>query len=293
MGKGFAMTSPVFPTTSVCRIAAQGVVSASLDALSAIRNDPGDAIPPRFLRHADEQTVVGVAAVLQAMGSPALSDTSFQEWGVVAAPMFPGRLSGALTFRKFQRSGSGAISPHVIPQNSLHSLSSAVSIGLSMHGPNFGIGGGPEAFIEGLTVAMSLLDPRLLPGLWLVLTQWVPEPIPDGRGSTATATECLAVALALLPDAGQQTAGLTLRFTPPGRAESTDGRTFALRAADDGPADTEANESTPDAEPALVHLARWLKGDAARGQQPWSYGFPWGGRVEMIESSSPQQAKAA
>ncbi len=196
---------------------AHGVIAAPLNVLPALREDPGVSvrrpIPPRFLRHADEQTVVGLAAVLRAMDEGALRETCFDEWGVVAAPMFPGRLGGAATFRRYQQGGTAAISPHIIPQNSLHSVSSAISISLTMRGPNFGIGGGPEALGEGLTVAMTLLDSTALPGLWLVLTQWAPEPVPDGQGSTRTETICLAVALALFRRAEQGSGGMTLRLT--------------------------------------------------------------------------------
>ena len=185
---------PASAATSACSLAAAGVVAASLAELPALRDQPGGPnappVPSRFLRHSDEQTVVGLAAVLQAMGSSALRDTCYDDWGVVAAPVFPGRMGGAGTFTKFREGGCAAISPHIIPQNSLHSVAGAISICLGMHGPNFGIGGGPDALAEGLTVALGLVDQSSLPGLWLVLTQWSPEPVPDGRGSTQTETTC-------------------------------------------------------------------------------------------------------
>ncbi len=282
-----------FRATFECAVAAQGVTAASRTAISALRENPGGSgrrpIPPRFLRHSDEQTVVGLAAVLQAMDEEPLRDVCFDEWGVVAASMFPGRLSGALTFQKYEQGGPAAISPHIIPQNSLHSVSSAISISLAMHGLNFGIGGGPEALAEGLTVAMTLVDNRLLPGLWLVLTQWWPEPVPDGLGSTQTETTCLAVALGLrCVESGQQ-AGLTLRWTacPGANAMGTQVRVVS-EAEDRAVAGGTQRSAAP-----LAELASWLAEGAGRRSAPWSFGLPWGGRVELAQANYLLRAKAA
>jgi hypothetical protein len=272
-------------------LAAVGVVAASLAELPALRDQPGGPnappVPPRFLRHSDEQTVVGLAAVLQAMGSSTLRDMRYDDWGVVAAPVFPGRMGGAGTFTKFREGGCAAISPHIIPQNSLHSVAGAISICLGMHGPNFGIGGGPDALAEGLTVALGLVDQSDLPGLWLVLTQWSPEPVPDGRGATQTETVCHGVALALLPGAEQ---GMTLRMTLPASKPSF-GRAV-LKVAGGG----EDSDRLPNVRgrQALAELARWLTAGSAQPRcAPWSFGLPWGGRVELVQQQHQQQTKAA
>jgi len=272
-------------------LAAVGVVAASTTELSALRDQPGGPnappVPPRFLRHSDEQTVVGLAAVLQAMGSSALRDACYADWGVVAAPVFPGRMGGAGTFTKFREGGCAAISPHIIPQNSLHSVAGAISICLGMHGPNFGIGGGPDALAEGLTVALSLVDQSSLPGLWLVLTQWSPEPVPDGRGSTQTETTCHGIALALFPGAGQ---GMTLRMTLPDSQPSLGKAIGSVtgRGKESDPCATAGGRQ------ALAELALWLTADSARQRSaPWSFGLPWGGRVELVQEQYQQQTKAA
>lgn len=284
---------------SECSVAAYGIVAASRSDLPALRETPNPSgrhpIPPRFLRHSDEQTVVGLAAVLRAMDAESLRDTCFDQWGVVAAPMFPGRLGGAATFRRYQQGGTAAISPHIIPQNSLHSVSSAISISLGMRGPNFGIGGGPEALAEGLLVAMTLLDPRILPGLWLVLTQWAPEPVPDGLGSTATETTCLAVALGLRHGMAQDQEGLTLRLAA--SAAQTAGHT-RIRVV---PETAEPPAGVPaEGEPAgrsdyvpLLGLARWLDGEAGGRSASWTYGLSWGGRIELMKANYRQRTKAA
>jgi hypothetical protein len=230
--------------------------------------------------------------------------------------MFPGRLGGAATFRKYQQGGPAAISPHIIPQNSLHSVSSAISISLAMRGPNFGIGGGPEALAEGLTVAMTLLDTSDLPGLWLVLTQWAPEPVPDGQGSTQTETICLAVALGLVPGAEHDARGMTLRLTATARPEAIGRQIRVVSEAGDSSAETDSGpgglrrparlQGDPAGEadnegglggrsnlPRLLDLARWLAGGAGGRAAPWSYCLPWGGRIELAESNYLQQTKAA
>lgn len=292
------MPARIFPApadtpdvTSACSLAATGVVAATLAELPALRDQPGgpnaSPVPPRFLRHSDEQTVVGLAAVLRAMGSSALRGACYDDWGIVAAPVFPGRMGGAGTFTKFREGGAAAISPHIIPQNSLHSVAGAISICLGMHGPNFGIGGGLDALSEGLTVALSLMDQSSLPGLWLVLTQWSPEPVPDGRGSTQTDTTCLGVALALLPGAGQ---GMTLRMTLPGFGFSvgnTVRHTVTKGLESDRLRITGGREG-------LSELARWLAADSSRQRSAsWSFALPWGGQVELVQEQYQQQAKAA
>jgi hypothetical protein len=277
--------------TSACSLAAWGVVVASVAELPALRDQPGGpdapAIAPRFLRHSDEQTVVGLAAVLRAMSDAALRGTCYDDWGVVAAPVFPGRLGGAGTFTKFHEGGPAAISPHIIPQHSLHSVSSAISICLGMRGPNFGIGGGRQALAEGLTVAMSLVDQSTLPGLWLVLTQWAPEPVPDGRGSTQTETVCMGVALALLPGVGQ---GSTLRMTLPANGHVIGHAVWSVVTAED-----ELDRSpAAGGHEALIELTRALATDTlGRQTEPWSFDLPWGGRVELVREQYQQQAKAA
>jgi hypothetical protein len=277
--------------TSVCSVVAAAVVSASVQELPALRDQPGGPnappIPPRFLRHSDEQTVVGLAAVFRAMEHPALRGACYSGWGVVAAPVFPGRLGSSDMFTKYRANGAAVVSPHSIPQYSLHSVSSAVSICLGVRGPNFGIGGGRQALAEGLTVAMSLMEQSTLPGLWLVLTQWSPEPVPDGFGSTCTQTTCFGTAIAIAPG---HRPGTTLRMTistvrpaptpPPGNV-----------AVDE---DACASGWSSRGQAAYLELTRVLAADPhGTALTPWSLDLPWGGRVELIQAQHQQQAKAA
>lgn len=270
---------PVFD----CGIGAYGVVEATLASLPGLRENPGGPpsrpIPPRFLRHSDEQTVVGLAAVLQAIEEHDLESQCFDEWGVLAAPHFPGRIVGAATLAQFREAGPPAITPHIIPQHSLHSASSAISIALGMHGPSFGIGGGPEAVVEAISVALTFWDRTSLPGVWLVLTQWDPEPVPDGLGSSTVESVCRGVALALVPGHGQTH---SLRLTTSTATGSSD-------------AVGEESNGAPEAVlPNLTALAIGLAAGPGLGRTVcWSCRLPWGGQIELIAADHNRQVKAA
>jgi hypothetical protein len=262
-------------STFACSVAAYGVVEAALGELPALRDQPGSSsarpIPPRFLRYADEQTVVGLAAVLRAIDAHPLRDACFDEWGVLAAPRFLGRVVGAATFTKFIQNPQAAVSPHIIPQHSLHSVAGAISIALGMHGPNFGVGGGPEALAEGLTAGLTFLEYGSVPGLWLVLTQWTPEPAPNPAGLIADDLVCRGVAMALVRGADH---GCVLRLS-------------------DGPIPRHAESTRQTQHPQLTGLAAHLRGSADPGPHaPWSCPMPWGGRVEVVWQQQ-QQLKAA
>jgi hypothetical protein len=200
-----------------CDVAALGTVRASAAELTTLRQKPGPArpLPPSLLRHADDQAVAAVAAVWQALHHFGLAETSFADWGVLAAPRFLGRTAMADVVRRFAAEGAWGISPHLIPHRSLHSLSGTISQALGLHGPNFGVGGGSATAGELFLSVSTLLQRERLPGLWLVLTGWDPEPTP-APGASAT---CGAVALALVADAAAP-AAWRLHVRPPGGNEA-------------------------------------------------------------------------
>jgi hypothetical protein len=192
--------------TSTCTITAHATVAARADAIGLLREATpptgGRALPARFLRHADEHTVVGIRAVQEAMArlsAPADQDGpgSFDRFAVVAATCAAGRPASARTLVQYGEGGAVTVSPHVVPQCSLHATASAVSVGLGMHGPTIGVGGGPEAFGEGVLAALSILAEPGVAGCWLVLTAWDEEPGLDDRGDVPGDATCRAVALAL------------------------------------------------------------------------------------------------
>jgi hypothetical protein len=165
----------------------------------------GQPLPAAFLKHADEQTVVALAAVFRAVHHFDLAQTCFHHWGVIAASCFLGRATLAVALQRFTLEGAWGVSPHLIPHRSLHSVSGTISQALQVHGPNFGVGGGPGSTSEALLVAGALLARDRLPGLWVVLTGWDAEPVLDLRGGPSanghkTAKACAALALALAAD---------------------------------------------------------------------------------------------
>lgn len=189
-------------------IGCHALVEARLSEIGSLRDrgsPPGcPALPPRFLRHADEHTVVGMHAVLAALAThPAPAPVGSH--GIVAAPCQAGRLAGAKTLVAYAAGGGVAVSPHVVPQCSLHSVAGAVSVALGMHGPQLGVGGGPEALGEGLLAAASLLaggGDSDCSGVWLVATEWDEEPSLDPTGAPLGDPICrgLAALLEPLPD---------------------------------------------------------------------------------------------
>src|SRR5438067_465552 len=82
------------------------------------------------------------------------------------------------------------LSPHFIPHRSQHAISGTISQALKIHGPNFGAGGGPGAAAEALLAGAVLLEGSRLPGVWVVLTGWDPEYVPDPEGRPTCETTC-------------------------------------------------------------------------------------------------------
>ena len=162
-----------------CQVAAEAVVRVHLASLAELRRNPGpvhgDAVPVSLLKHSDEQTVAGLCAVYRAIAQAGWNAISFRDWGVVAAPRFLGRPAMEAALKRFAAEGAWGVSPHLIPHRSLHSVSGTISQALKIHGPNFGVGGGPEGTAEALLAATALLQGKQLAGVWVVLTCLRPE----------------------------------------------------------------------------------------------------------------------
>ena len=206
------LLAPVHPTTFRFRIAASSMLRASPDVIAQRRRQPvvvgREAMSASFLKHAEDQTILAMWAVLEALADAGWSERSFADWGVVAAANYFGRASIAQDIARFQQEGPWGISPHSIPHQSLHAISGTISQALKIHGPNFGIGGGANAGPDAFLLATALCADGSLPGLWLVLTGHANEVIPVPAGGTTGIPDCLAVALALTAD--DAAAGLRL-----------------------------------------------------------------------------------
>jgi hypothetical protein len=228
-GKEFSRVAPFCTAEVAFAVTCQGGYAAAMPDIALLRQRPlpfaQSSLPASFLRHADEQTVVGLASVGQAVAARSGSLSDYRDWGVIAAPRYQGRVVLADAVERFGREGAWCVSPHLIPHRSLHSQSGTVSLALGSHGPNFGVGGGPGGFAEALIVGAALLADRNLPGVWLLATGWEPELLPHSSGDTDTVGErrgvsatciCWGVALALRWP-GANAAGWDLRL---GRDES-------------------------------------------------------------------------
>jgi hypothetical protein len=216
------MALPDGPTTAgsaaIGCVVAWAVRRAPVEAIAELRRQPGplpaDPLPVSFLKHADEQTVIGLAAVSDAVaGGKAGRD--FHDWGVLAAPRYLGRWMMATSILRYREEGSWGVSPHMIPHRSLHSVSGTVSQALNLHGPNFGTGGGPGGEQEALVTALALLHGKQLPGVWVVFTRVNPELTPDdsGRPPAGSFLEGLALALTLPPRGGMASPDPGLELT--------------------------------------------------------------------------------
>ena len=199
------MTHPRHSSTTCAALSfglgSWGVAQAEYAAIGPLRKQlpawsaPGTA--GHFLKHADEQTVVAVQAVDRAIREQQLDVRQHANWPIIAAPRFPGRLAGVDSLKRFTTGGGPALSPHLIAQHSLHSVSGALSVLIGSRGQNLGVGGGQDSLREGLLTALTMARPRGASGAWLVLTAYSPEPVIADDGTIQNEPVCQAAALAL------------------------------------------------------------------------------------------------
>jgi len=227
--------SPSTESVKQVPVAGYATMAMAPEQVPALRRCPGQAvgapISPSLLKYADPQAVAALAVVLQAIQDHDLAQVCFRDWGVIAGPSLLGRQASVDSLARYREEGAFGISPHLIPYESLHAVSGTISQVLRIHGPNFGVGGGPSAAEEALLVAATLVAQGGLPGLWVVLTEFDPELIPAAPGQLAGSTwTCHAVAMALMPAAAN--AGFGLRIAPPPPvASGPQFRVSALREA--------------------------------------------------------------
>jgi hypothetical protein len=208
------------PRQVCCDLAGHAIVRVPLEGIGTLRRQPGPPcgapLPASFLKHADEQTIVGLSAVYHAIHDYHLAGSDgpqvFRAWGALAAPRFLGRPTMVTALQRFSGEGAWGVSPHLIPHRSLHAISGTVSQALKIHGPNFGVGGGPTAGGEVLVAAAGMLECQHLPGMWVVLTGYDPDSPPDEVGHMPSDTHCVGLALALTPPRPHW-AGIRLRIS--------------------------------------------------------------------------------
>jgi hypothetical protein len=210
--------------TIVLGMAGWATAHASWGQLAALRRNP--ALPPDkqlvpgFLKNADDQTVLALTVITKAMASLSRPATTFQDWGVVAAPNLFGRAGIFQSLVSFRRDGAWGVTPHMIPHHSLHAVSGTISQALGFRGPNFGIGGGPDAATEALLAAATMVSENTLPGLWVVMSGHDTEYLPDAANPQAVGpTTCLAAAFALMPPTSAKFASYLLVSACSGESE--------------------------------------------------------------------------
>lgn len=156
---------------------------------------------PANLKHADDQCLTGLLAMDEALRQwhgPAIDP---QAWGLLAAPRTPGRASMASVVQRFSTEGAWGVSPHIIPNCSLHSLAGFLSMTCGLRGPNLGVGGTLFGESAIWLVAASWLTEPLVPGLWLLL-------------SNSDEHTCKAIALAILSERVSDCAEVIVRAIP-------------------------------------------------------------------------------
>jgi hypothetical protein len=190
-------------------VAEWSTLRAAGDELARLKRQPGSAIgvnlSATFLKHSDEQTVLGLATVLKAMSRRNRPAETYRNWGLVVGPKMFGRDSMAWVVQRFFTEGAWGVPPYIIPHGILHADSGTISQALALHGPNISVSGGPNACGEAMLIAASMLMDNSLPGLWLVLSAFGAEKIPDDPAFADL--PCEAVALALTVVRGQESGG--------------------------------------------------------------------------------------
>jgi hypothetical protein len=196
------------PTADRVAVAAAKVVTGDMATVTRLRAAPGPGAnpPASLLRHADEQAVLAVSAVLHAAADvPHLGP--FADWAVVASPCELGRFGCGNVIEKFHIDGVRGVAPHAIPNLSLHAAAATVSIALCARGASFGTGGGLGHVADGLFAGLWLQLTSGGPGTWAVFSDW------DGNRTNGVGQ---AVALALAADGTPGAPwSLSLRQGPP------------------------------------------------------------------------------
>ena len=197
-------TLPAFaPRPVASDVASLAVRRVSAAEIPALRKAPGafggSPIAANLLRHSDEQTVVGLAALLEAASQGGFGPGDFEGWGVLAAPRYLGRSAFESAFPQYVAEGAWGVSPHLIPAHSLHSPSGTFSQAIKAHGPNLGIGGTPGGNREAMLAAATWLEARIVPGVWVIVS----DRVDCRRGTVAVESpgDYEAAAFALVPSA--------------------------------------------------------------------------------------------
>lgn len=187
-----------WPVAAVGRMAAS--VSMMADTRRRLQAELTSHGMPANLRNADDQSVVSLVAVRQAIESCGSDFSHYRDWGVIAAPRSLGRVTLTNAIPRFAKDGAWGVSPHIIPNCSLHSPSGMVSVTYGFRGPNFGVGGVKGRESDVWTALLAFDATATVPGTWLILS---------GVGNDDI---CRAIALAIRFQQVARDSEITLRF---------------------------------------------------------------------------------
>jgi hypothetical protein len=237
-----------------CAIVGYGMAQATSDEIAQLRRDPGPGRPKamefQVLKHADEHTVLALAAMLNGL-TIFPPEMQFGDWGVVAAPRWPGRFGTANALERYRADGPRGVSPMAIPNLCLHSLSGTVSLVFQIRGPNFGVGGGLACVADGLLAGLNVQLEQRPSGTWVIFSEWDVEP---GQVDARAVPRARALALALRSmEAAPSSRRLRLRPTQ--------------------------NVPLEPACPRLAGLTEYLH--AAADTTPWKCPLDWGMELEI------------
>ncbi len=250
---------------------AYAVVNSPLESIPDLKKQlcslDGTRFAPAFLKPSDEQTVVSLAAVLEAIRDFNLMDEDFSQWGIVSAPRFLGRINGGQAIHKFNVGGAWKASPLFVPHHSVQAVSGTISQALKIKGPNFGISGGSNALVEGLLTTLTLLENNQMPGLWATFSQCYPEPELTPQGDPIHPVQVCAIALGFKP-VGEDWHGLRIRLIESSSSPVENSDSFPV-----------TNKQRAQ---RFFQLTRFLEEGASHGEfGTWSLPMKWGCILEL------------
>jgi hypothetical protein len=155
------------------------------------------SLSPQLLRHSDDQTLVSLAAISEALRSANMISNDFHDWAIVSSSRNLGRSAFAAVINKYREQGPWGVSVQVIPHCTAHAVAGTISLVLDCHGPCIGGGGGPKGEADALFSAACILQQPDWFGAWIVSCGWEPELAIDLAGRPTADSMCMAAAVAV------------------------------------------------------------------------------------------------
>jgi len=205
-------------------IEAIGSAGLTMAEIVASRKEPFTCFPralsPQLLRHSDEQTIVALVALSEAMHSFAPTRSDYGDWAIVSSSRNLGQSAFAGVMNKYRDDGPWGVSVQVIPNCTAHAVAGTISLALASHGPCIGVGSNPGREVEALYSIASILRRPNWTGGWIVFSGWSPELTLDTRGLPVSASTCFAAVLFVMEQPSVNSIG-QIRLEAPGHDTSS------------------------------------------------------------------------